>query len=33
LPCNDYNNNISKLLRNVIERFLDPNPDFGKEVY
>ena len=30
LPCNDYNNNISKLLLNVIERFLDPNPDFGK---
>ena len=28
LPFNNYNNNISKLLRNVIERFLDPNPNF-----
>ena len=28
LPFNNYKNNISKLLRNVIERFLDPNPIF-----
>ena len=28
LPYNNYNNNISKLLINVIKRFLDPNPNF-----
>ena len=28
LPVNNYNNNISKMLFNVIARFLDPAPDF-----
>ncbi len=28
LPTNNYNNNISKLLSNVISRFLDPDPNF-----
>ena len=30
LPNNNYKNNISKLLSNVIERFLEPNADFSE---
>jgi N,N-dimethylformamidase len=26
LPSNDYDNNISRLLTNVLNRFLDPRP-------
>ena len=26
LPHNDFDNNVSKLLGNVVERFLDPEP-------
>jgi len=26
LPCQDYDNNISRLLKNVLDRFLDPRP-------
>ncbi len=26
LPCNGYDNNVARLMRNVVERFLDPAP-------
>jgi N,N-dimethylformamidase len=26
LPYNNFDNNISTLLKNVIDRFIDPNP-------
>ena len=29
LPFNGYDNNISRLIENLIKRFLDPDPDFG----
>jgi N,N-dimethylformamidase len=29
LPSNGYDNNISTMMRNLLDRFLDPNPDFG----
>ncbi|MEM7225873.1 MAG: N,N-dimethylformamidase beta subunit family domain-containing protein, partial [Pseudomonadota bacterium] len=29
LPWNGCDNNISRLLGNVIRRFMDPDPDFG----
>jgi N,N-dimethylformamidase len=29
LPYNNFDNNISTLLGNVLDRFLDPSPDFG----